>query len=436
MNRRDFIKAGAVATGTVLTSFPLTAKQDKIKLAILGTGNWGTEVILKSALACQKFEIVALCDVNAAALNRASSIAAALGGAQLQLFSDYRKMYEMKGLEAVAIATPTHWHALQFIAACANGLHVFLEKPISYDIREGQAMLEAHLQAKNIVQVDFPRVMTDINSSIKSAIEGGEVGKIFQVTANINHHEGELIEKAIPSTFDFDAFCGPASKSNFLCEGGDIPMWRSQYNFSRGIMFDWGIHYIHNARQVLGLDIPDQVMAIGGITRNKSHDNPDHLEVRYDFNGLPVCWSHKTWGYTSPLAGNDYGIYYFGDKATIFAGDMGWEMYSSDGHTKVIHGDIRFNPGNPEVWQKYLDMTTALFQEFAAGIIANSNERISNTLEDAFKTTATVIYGDMAYRLKAGLSIDKSTMNISNHNEAQQLMRRPYRSPYQHPYPA
>src|SRR5687767_3225415 len=170
MNRRDFIKAGAVATGTVLTSFSLIAKQDKIKLAILGTGNWGTNVILKSALASEKFELVALCDVNAAALNRASSIATGLGAAQLQLFSDYRKMYEMKGLEAVAIATPTHWHALQFIAACANGLHVFLEKPICYDIREGQAMLEAHLQAKNIVQVDFPRVTTDINSSIKSAI--------------------------------------------------------------------------------------------------------------------------------------------------------------------------------------------------------------------------------------------------------------------------
>jgi hypothetical protein len=89
----------------------------------------------------------------------------------------------------------------------------------------------------------------------------------------------------------------------------------------------------------------------------------------------------------------------------------------------------------PDVWQKYLDMTTALFQEFAAGIRANSNEHISNTLEEAFKTTATVIYGDMAYRLKADLSIDKSTMNISNHGGTQQLMKRPYRFPYHHPYP-
>jgi predicted dehydrogenase len=71
------------------------------------------------------------------------------------------QMYEMPGLQAVAIATPTHWHALQFIAACKKGLHVFLEKPVSYDIREGQAMLDAHRKAKNVVQVDFPRVMAD-----------------------------------------------------------------------------------------------------------------------------------------------------------------------------------------------------------------------------------------------------------------------------------
>jgi predicted dehydrogenase len=180
MNRRDFIKAGAVATGTVLTSFPLTAKQDRIKLAILGTGNWGTNVILKGAMASEKFDVIALCDVNTIALHHASSVAAGLGASHLQLFSDYRRMYEMKGLQAVAIATPTHWHALQFIAACANGLHVFLEKPISYDIREGQAMLEAHLQAKNIVQVDFPRVMTDINSTIKSATKVEKSEKYFR----------------------------------------------------------------------------------------------------------------------------------------------------------------------------------------------------------------------------------------------------------------
>ena len=132
------------------------------------------------------FEIVGLCDVDSVALNRAAKAVTDAGGKQPALFSDYRELYKLTGLQAVAIVTPTHWHALQFIDACKAGLHVFLEKPISYDIREGQAMLAAHRKAQNVVIVDFPRMMLDTNEQVKAFIQRGEAGKILQVQANIN----------------------------------------------------------------------------------------------------------------------------------------------------------------------------------------------------------------------------------------------------------
>ncbi len=109
----------------------------KIKIAILGTGWWGTDVLLPNMLATGNFEVIGLCDVDSVALKKCSNDVVKGGGKEPKLFSDYREMYKLPGLQAVVISTPTHWHALQFIDACNAGLHVFQEKPISYDIREG-----------------------------------------------------------------------------------------------------------------------------------------------------------------------------------------------------------------------------------------------------------------------------------------------------------
>lgn len=198
-------------------------------------------------------------------------------------------------------------------------------------------------------------------------------------------------------------------------------------------MVDWGIHYIHNLRKVLDLGLLNKVSAIGGIVKNFTSDNPDYLDVKFDFGGLPVYWSQKSWGVKSPMPDNDIGVYYYGEKATIFAGDLGWAIYSADGTKKVV-GSTKFEPWIPEIGAKYSKMCTDLFVEFAEGIRNKSNAKITNTLEDAQKTTSCVIYGDMAYRVNAGLSINPTNMNIENNAEAQKMLKRAYRASFQHPY--
>ena len=434
MKRRDFIKTSAIAAGAFTTQVPLFPKQDKIKLAILGTGWWGTDVLLPNAIASGKFEIIGLCDIDTQALHRATDAVVKAGGEKPGTFTNYLEMFKMKGLEAVAIATPTHWHALQFIDACRTGLHVFLEKPVSYDIAEGLAMLEAKQKANIVVQVDFPRTMVDTNDKVRAYIKSGKIGKVFQVQANINRMDAVLVEKEIPETMDFETFCGPAPVTRYLCSGDAVkPNWRGQREFSRGLLMDWGIHYIHNVRKVLDLDLPENISSIGGITRNFTQKNPDHLNVHFDFGGLPVYWTHKSWGFTSPIPDYNIGVYYFGEKGTIFSGDLGWHIYPAGDQEKVINGDVRFTPDKPGVAEIYANMIIKLFNEFADGIANQTNDGITNTLEEAFKTTSTVIYGDLAYLVKSGITIDSSTMDILNNEEAQSMLKRPYRSPYQHP---
>jgi predicted dehydrogenase len=436
MKRRHFVQScSTVVAGAAFVPFSLIPNAEPIKLAILGTGWWGTDFLLKNAIATGQFEIIALCDINSVALNNAANVVVELGGKKPQLFSAYQEMYKIPGLQAVAIATPTHWHALHFIAACKAGLHVFLEKPISYDIREGQAMLEAHRKAKNVVIVDFPRTMLDTNNQVKSFIQSGKAGKILQIQANIHNPGGNLVEKPIPATFDFDTFCGPAPRAKYLCnEKANTPNWRGQHVFNRGHLADWGIHYIHNIRKVMDLGLPNNVSAIGGIVRNFTIDNPDHLEVQFDFGGLPVLWSHKIWGFISPTPRNNIGVYYFGEKATIFAGDQGWEVYPGNNQDKIVQGDIEFNPGKPDQMKKNNQAFQDLFNQFTKGIRTNSNAEITNTLEDAFITTSSIIYADMAYLAKSNLVIDAKTMDIKNNTVAQGMLKRKYRAPYQHPY--
>jgi predicted dehydrogenase len=435
MLRRDFIRSGAFVAGSVMAPFPLFANAEKIKLAVLGTGWWAMTYLMPNALRSGHFEIVGLCDINSVNLNAAADLVVKAGGKKPRLFASYEEMYNMPGLQALIISTPTHWHALHFIAACKKGLDVFQEKPLSYDIREGQAMIEAHHKAGNVVQIDFPRVMVDTNDQVKAYIDSGEAGKIYQVQANINNFDAVLVEKPVPATIDFETFCGPAPHEKYLCSANaDNPNWRGQHGFSRGIMVDWGIHYIHNARKVLNLGLPDKVSAVGGTTRNFTQSNPDHLTALYDFGGLPVYWEHKSWGFTSNKPDNNIGIFYYGDKATIFAGDLGWEVYPVNGCEKISHGDVTFNPNKPSSVPVLTKVFVDMFTELAEGIRNKSNSKITNKIEDAQVTTSTVIYGDLAFRTKSAFSIDKTTMNTPDNNEVSALLKREYRVPYKHPW--
>jgi predicted dehydrogenase len=424
MKRRDFIRTGSLAAGSLMITTPLMARTDRIKIAIVGTGWWANDYLLKPILKSGQFEITGLCDVDSLALQSTADKIVQAGREKPRLFASYREMYEMPGLQSVVIATPPHWHALQFVDACEKGLHVFLEKPLSWDIREGQAMLKAKQKAGTVVQVDFPRILTDTNDKVRQYIQSGEAGKIMQVQAQIHYKESPLVEKEIPGTFDFDTYCGPAPLQKFLClEEENTPRWRSQYVFSQGIMVDWGIHYLHNIRQVLGLGLPGRVSAIGGITSDYPRDNPDYLDVHFDFDGLPVYWSHKTWGYNHPEPKHNIGAFYYGEKANIFEGDSAWEIYPHDAEP-IIHEATRVNE----------DTFTQMMLEFAEGIRAGSNEGITNTFEEALLTTAMVNYGDLAYRTGSGLDIHASTFDVTNNSKAESMLKRKYRDPYRHPY--
>ena len=158
MERRNFLKTAALGSAALFTSVHMKGiSQDrKLKFGLIGAG-WYGMVIAQAALKAGGAEFVAVCDVDSAHLDTSARQLASAQGSEPRKFANYKELLDMKGLDGVFIGTPPHWHALQFIAACEKGLNVYLEKPLSYDIREGLAMVEAARKAGNIVQVGFQR---------------------------------------------------------------------------------------------------------------------------------------------------------------------------------------------------------------------------------------------------------------------------------------
>src|SRR6266540_2686035 len=169
LTRRDFTKiATAASVSTALGSGRVLGANDRVRLGFIGVGNRGDQV-LDGFLAHKDAEVVAVCDIHQPYMDFAAK---KTGGSPRQ-FKDYRKLLEMKDVDAVVIATPDHWHALQMIHACQAGKDVYVEKPLSLAVAEGRRMVEAAERHKRVVQVGLQRRSSDYCREAVEFIRGG-----------------------------------------------------------------------------------------------------------------------------------------------------------------------------------------------------------------------------------------------------------------------
>ena len=141
-------------------------------------------------------------------------------GSRPKEFKEYQELLDVSGLDAVFIGTPPHWHALIFIAACEKGLDVYCEKPLSYDVREGQAMVKAAQKAGNIVQMGFQRRHSKAFQKAKELVNEGRIGDVHEINAQI-HYNPNILDNTVqapPETLDWELWCGPAPKLDYRPE--------------------------------------------------------------------------------------------------------------------------------------------------------------------------------------------------------------------------
>jgi predicted dehydrogenase len=422
-NRRGFLGASAAAGALALGSTASLAEDQRtLRMGVIGVG-WYGMVDAKAALKVGGVEIVAVCDVDSEHLKSAADSLEKEQGKRPQTFKSYEELLDMKpALDVVVIATPPHWHALQLIAALDRGLDVYCEKPVSYEVREGRAMVDAVNKSGRIVQVGFQRRQSAALQEAAQFIKNGGIGNLVQVDAQIHYSAGtkDPTPQDPPASLDWDLWCGPGPLIPYSPQVGH-KSWRLEKTSGHGHLVDWGIHLIDATRFLLGLGMPTKVTAAGGLYNYAGKiTTPDTLSVQFDFDEVPVHWRHRLWGATEYDPAVNNGIFFFGDKGTVFATDRKW--------TFIPRGE----KGEREEHEAQADMGTLHMADFLDAV--RQRRQPHCPIIEGYQSTATVQLAMISYESGTTVHWDDQQEEIPNNPAASALLKREYRHPWKHPF--
>jgi predicted dehydrogenase len=388
-------------------------------------------------------EVTALCDVDRKMLAEAVEIVAARQASKKKPrgYGDFREMLHKEELDIVHVATPDHWHPLAMIAAVEAGADVYVEKPISVDVAEGQAMVEAARKHKRVVQVGLQRRSTPhIIEARDTIIKEGKLGKIGLVEICCYYHmraRGTPPDTDPPEHLDYEMWTGPAPMRpyNSLVHPG---RWRSFVEYSNGIVGDMCVHMLDTVRWMLDLGWPKRIASSGGIFVDKDSkaNISDTQTANFDFDDLTVVWQHRTWGH-SPDPDYPWAATFYGDKGTLKVSVHRYD-FVPHGKGKTVHRDVTY-----ELEQYPEDKTEKRLERHVApalrrhmrnflSAIASRGKPVSD-IEQGHISSASCILANVAMQVGRTLAWDAENGRIVNDEEANRLLRRPYRPPWTHP---
>ena len=424
-SRREFLKGGSallagVAISNMASPVVHAGSETPLKVGVIGVG-WYGMVDARAALKVGGVEIAAICDVDSEHLEKSAGELEQLQGKRPKTFKLYEDMLNQAELDAVIIASPPHWHALHLLACLKHGLDVYCEKPLAYDIREGQAMVAAVRRSGRIVQIGFQRRQHPSFQEVREFIASGQAGEIVQVDAQIHYRAGtkDPTPKDPPPTLDWNLWCGPGPLIPYSEQVGHFN-WRLEKTSGHGHLVDWGIHLIDATRMILGLATPRKVAASGGIYQLKNIiTTPDTLTVHFEFDHCPVVWRHRIWGAEEYTPDVNNGIFFFGTKATVFVTDGRWVVIPAGK-----------NADRKEFTPK-ADAGVEHMRDFL--IAVRERKQPACPIEEGFRSTATVKLAMIAYETESVVRWDEAQADIPDNPSARALLKRDYRDPWRHP---
>jgi len=444
INRRNFLKGSSA----VLALAALRANGMEFlhqpaprRVALIGTGWYGKSDLFR-LMQVAPVEIVAMCDADKHQLDKAADMVLqrAPGQKRPQLYGDYRNLLNEQKPEIVLIGTPDHWHALQTIASLKAGAHVYVQKPISTDVLEGEAMLAAARQYNKVVQVGTQRRSTPHLIDAKTNIvDAGLLGKISHVELCCYYHMRSSANpplQPVPDFFDYEMWTGPAPLRPF--DGLPHRGWRAYMEYGNGIMGDMCIHMFDAVRWMLNLGWPKRVSSTGGIYMpNPGKSNiADTQSAIFEYDGLNCIWQHRTWG-TPADPQYPWSFKIYGEKGTL-CGDPYKYDFIPVGKAAPVHKDALYER------EKYpVDVTEPDIEIHAAPAtrlhMLNFLEAIEKgskpvaDIEQGHISTASCIIANLSMKLGRPLVYDPVKKIITGDPEATKLLQRPYRGPWIHP---
>ena len=460
-NRRDFItKSTLAATGLSLGMNSLSAAgsrflgaNDKIRVGFIGVGNRGTQ-LLRLFMAQPDCEVAALCDLYEPYLLRDYSkvdkryTEGFLGkegriprmgekfSNNVARYGDYRKLLEDRTIDAVCIATPDHWHALQTIDAINAGKDLYVEKPMTATIYEGRSMVNALAGSKQIASVGLNRRGNTLYQKLAREMHSGKLGKItVGRAAHINNMFpngiGKMNPEAPPKDLNWDMWLGPRAFIPYKYNIAPYTFrWWSDYSSQMG---NWGVHYMDVIRWLMGEKAPIAISAHGGkYVLDDDSTIPDTLQVTFEFaSGAIITFSD--YEANSGSMTNFGEIELRGTKGTLMA---------SEGAYKIVPA----TKGQFQTWdnlieaEEYENVNRALDDgssaESTSTLIRNFLDCIKSRqtplcpLEEGHRSTSFAHLANIALATKTRLLWDAEEEQFTNSTEANKLLHYEYRKPW------
>lgn len=444
MHRRTFLQSSALGLSTAwLGQFAQAAEEARYRVGVIGTG-WYGKCDLFRLIQVAPVEVVSLCDVDSRMVADAAEQVAGRqkSGKKPRTYGDYREMLKEKDLDIVIVGTPDHWHALPAIAAMEAGADVYLQKPISVDIREGQAILHTARKLGRVVQIGTQRRSTPhLVEAMHDIIHADKLGKIGLVETYCYYHmraRSNPPDSQPPAHLNYEMWTGPAPMRPYN-ELIHPRSWRAFEEYGNGILGDMCIHMLDTVRWMLGLGWPKRVSSTGGIYIDKaSRSNiPDTQNAIFEFDNYPVTWEHRTWG-SAPDPQYPWGATIYGEKGTLKVSVMSYDFIPLDG-SPAIHRDVTYELDKyPE------DNTEKDLEKHVAPAIryhmldflkakAERGRPVAD-IEQGHISTAACVLANISRELGRTLTWDPATHSVVGDAEATKKLARAYRAPWLHPF--
>jgi predicted dehydrogenase len=418
---------------------------DRVRVGFVGVGNRGDQV-LDAFLAHKDAEIVAICDMYAPYVE----FAAKKAGGQPARLSDYRKLLEMREVDAVAVCTPDHWHALQMIHACEAGKDVYVEKPLSLVVSEGRAMVDAARRHKRVVQVGIHRRSSQFVKEAADLVRGGAIGKVtvarsFHIQNEWPKGIGAPADATPPPGVDWEAWLGPAPKRPYN-KNRTFYRFRWFYDYSGGQVTNFGVHYMDAIQWALGQDAPLAVTVMGAkLAIEDNREIPDTLEAVWTYPGRTLVTFSQFNASAAPAAKDGrVEIEFRGTKGTLYLYSNGYEIVPDEITPNEFPArtplDRNYERGYRKGAKAEIEAVRrtggrADTEDHARNFLdcVKSRAACNCDIETGHRSTSATLIANIAQKTKSYLEWDRAAEKFTNNADANKFLTYRYRAPYRLP---
>ena len=437
IDRRDFLKATSAAGLGLFAGAPgeragaapqrVRSPNERVTVAVIGVNSRGN--VLAAGLArTERVDVAAICDVDARVLGKRADELRALRpdtAARLKAVADFRRTLDDKAIDAVAIATPDHWHAPMAMLALAAGKHVYLEKPASQNAREGELLVEAQRRHGRLVQLGTQQRSSTRSAEVVQAIRDGIIGRAYHARAwyaNTRGSIGRGKPAPVPTGLDWELWQGPAPRTAYR-DNLVHYNWHWFQQWGTGEICNNGNHEIDVARWALGVTYPVRVTSSGGrYAFDDDWEFPDTQDATFEFEGgRQIVWQGRSCnGYPTESRGR--GVSVHGTAGTVVVDRNGYTIY--DAKNEIVRSSIGDDSRDPVNTVGADKLTAQHMANFVAAI--RTGEPLAAPIPEGHASTLLCHLGNIAHRTGRALRTDPKTGRILGDDEAMKLWGREY----------